>query len=80
MNGIIGKGKKIFREKLRSFKEVLETAKELSKEESREMIALVLHETLRFLKTCRVLFCNRRSLYYGAGFRRSGTILSACAG
>ena len=50
MNGIIGKGKKIFREKLRSFKEVLETAKELSKEESREMIALVLHETLRFLK------------------------------
>ena len=54
MNGIIGKGKKIFREKLRSFKEVLETVKELSKEESREMIALVLRETLRFLKTCRI--------------------------
>ena len=48
MNGIIGKGKKIFREKLRSFKEVIETVKELSKEESREMIALVLCETLRF--------------------------------
>ena len=53
MKGIIGKGKKILREKRRSFQEVLETVKELSKEESREMIALVLRETLRFLKTCR---------------------------
>ena len=54
MKGIIGKGKRIFREKLRSCKEILETIKELSKEESREMIALVLRETLRFLKTCRI--------------------------
>ena len=54
MKEIIGKGKKIFREKLRSFKEILEAIKELSKEESREMIALVLRETLRFLKTCRI--------------------------
>ena len=34
MKGIIGKGKRIFREKLRSCKEILETIKELSKEES----------------------------------------------
>ena len=47
MKEIIGKGKKILQEKRRSFKEVLETVKELSKEESREMIALV-------LKTCRI--------------------------
>ena len=53
MKGIIGKGKRTFREKLRSCKEILETIKELSKEESREMIALALRETLRFLKTCR---------------------------
>ena len=54
MSEIIKKRKAFFQEKIRSLKEMQESIKEFTKEESREMVALVLRETLRFLKTCRI--------------------------
>ena len=54
MSEIIKKGKAFFQKKIRSLKEIHDSIKEFTKEESREMIALVLRETLRFLKTCRI--------------------------
>ena len=54
MSEKIEKLKLFFISKLRTFQEILEFIKELGKEETREMIALILLETFRFLKRCRI--------------------------
>ena len=50
MSEKIEKLKLFFISKLRTFQEILGFIKELGKEETREMIALILLETFRFLK------------------------------
>ena len=54
MRDTINKWIDLFRDKVRSLKEIQALLKELGKDETREMIAFVLMEGLRFLKTCRI--------------------------
>lgn len=54
MRDTINKWIDFFRDKVRSLKEIKALLKELGKDETREMIAFVLMEGLRFLKTCRI--------------------------
>ena len=54
MRDTINKWIDFFRDKVRSLKEIQALLKELGKGETREMIAFVLMEGLRFLKTCRI--------------------------
>ena len=54
MRDTINKWIDFFRDKVRSLKEIQVLLKELGKDETREMIAFVLMEGLRFLKTCRI--------------------------
>lgn len=54
MRDTINKWIDFFRDKVRSLKEIQALLKELGKDETREMIAFVLMEGLRFLKTCRI--------------------------
>ena len=54
MSEKLKKWRYIFQDKIRSIRDIIDLLKELGKEETREMIAFVIKEAIRFLKTCRI--------------------------
>ena len=58
MRGILEGIKRSVREKVRSGKEILRIFRELRKEETKEMLALLFRESLLLLKKCRIRKCS----------------------
>ena len=58
MSGILEGIKRSVREKVRSGKEILRIFRELRKEETKEMLALLFRESLLLLKKCRIRKCS----------------------